>query len=469
MKRPHYPESSLAAREVETIILGYPEVKEVLTKVGAGSRGRITINDPSLSEIYVQLVDKSERSFSSAQFARHIKYHVMSEVPGVKVRPIDINIIGLRDDDAVQVTLSSDKESELKEVTEKVSGILRDIDGAVEVQNSIESGVATIVAEPLRHRMDLLNVDPARVGITLRTALEGNKDFTFHGFEDVLPIDIALKKERLNEIRDLKDLAIISDDGKLMKLSEVTSIEEERRYNRLERTNRQRSATVQSQVYGRPAGSVSRSFQASITSSDLSENIQLEFGGATKRTREGILSMLTALVVSIILVYAVLAILYNSFGMPLVILVSLPLATIGSFLLLALTGEALSIFSIMGLIILAGLVGKNAILVIDVSRKLMLNGQERHAALIDATRLRLRPILMTNLTMIIGLLPIALSSGAGSEWKNGLAWALIGGLSSSMLLSLVVVPVIYDLAFQFKQRLTSGTDRRQTSYNTIHQ
>lgn len=451
-------ETRFLAQDVESILLGYPEVVLVLTKVGSGSRGRITINDPSLAEMYVKLIDKSERRFSSAQFARHIKYRLMNEVPGLEVRPIDINIIGLRDDDAVQVTISGEDEKTINATARQLSGVLKKTPGAVEVQNSLETGLSTVIAEPIRSRMDLMDVDASIAAITFRTAIEGNKDFDLHLAPEVIPIHIQLKSDHVEGIEDLKKITVINEKGKLISFSDILHFEEKELYNRLERTNRNRSATVQSQVYGRPAGSVSRSFQANIASEPIDDSLTLTYGGATKRTRDGILSMAVALIISIFLVYAVLAVLYNSFGVPLVVLISLPLATIGAFFLLALTGEALSIFSIMGLIILAGLVGKNAILVVDVTRKYTNEGKEVKVALLEATRLRLRPILMTNLTMIFGLLPIALSAGAGSEWKNGLAWALIGGLSSSMLLSLIVVPVVYDWAIHLKKGLSLSSD-----------
>lgn len=155
--------------------------------------------------------------------------------------------------------------------------------------------------------------------------------------------------------------------------------------------------------------------------------------------------MIIAFGISIILVYLILVSLYDSFYYPFVVLFSIPLAIIGALLALALASQSLSIFSILGMLMLVGLVGKNAILVVDFTNNLREKGMELKEALIKATRLRFRPILMTNITMVIGLMPIALAQGAGSEWKNGLAWVLIGGLSSSMFLTLVIVPIIYYL------------------------
>lgn len=165
------------------------------------------------------------------------------------------------------------------------------------------------------------------------------------------------------------------------------------------------------------------------------------------------MTMASAFAISIILVYLILVALYDSYYYPFVVLFSIPLAIIGALLALALAKQSLSIFSILGLIMLVGLVGKNAILVVDFTNNLRTKGLELKEALIEATRLRFRPILMTNITMVIGLMPIALAQGAGSEWKNGLAWALIGGLSSSMFLTLIIVPVIYYLVERGLQKM----------------
>ena len=213
----------------------------------------------------------------------------------------------------------------------------------------------------------------------------------------------------------------------------------------LERTNRTPSVTIKSQVIGRTGGQVNREFRNSIAPLETGNDVRFIFGGQTKRTQEGIATMLVAFAASILLVYFVLVILYNSFRYPFVVLFSIPMALIGALLALALAMEALSIFSILGLVMLVGLVGKNAILVVDFAIRLQGEGRELNAALVEATRLRFRPVLMTNISMIIGLIPIALAAGAGSEWKNGLAWVIIGGLSSSMLLTLIVVPVVYTL------------------------
>jgi len=148
---------------------------------------------------------------------------------------------------------------------------------------------------------------------------------------------------------------------------------------------------------------------------------------------------------SIILVYLIMVALYDSFVYPFVVMFSIPLSVIGALLALSLTNNALNIFTILGLIMLIGLVAKNAIILVDFTNQMKAEGKSTHEALILANHARLRPILMTTIAMVIGMMPIALASGAGAEWKNGLAWVIIGGLLSSLFLTLIVVPVMYQI------------------------
>ncbi len=442
------------SRNAERLILAYPFVETVFTSVGTTSSGRISTNTSHLSEMYIKLVDKSERDFKTSHFARHLKYQLMESIPGLEARPIGINIIGLRDDDAVQFSVLGEEKSKVQSVAQDLVKALDTIQGTIEVQSSNSDLISTISMVPAPKRVALLELEMGRAGMALRTAINGHNTFRYRQGEETYPIQIELNKNALNNPADLENLSILNSKGQHVPLKDFVDIQEKEVSDLLERTNRSRSVSVKSQVFGRPGGSVGREFRQLVEDYNVPDDIDIIYGGATKRTREGLQSMIAALIISVFLVYSILAILYNSFRDPLVILFSIPLAAIGAFLSLALSGEALSIFSIMGLIILIGLVGKNAILVVDFTKKLRRDGMAMQEALLHATKLRFRPILMTNLTMIIGLLPIALSTGAGSEWKNGLAWVLIGGLASSMFLSLIVVPLVYQF-MHGRERITS--------------
>ncbi len=451
-------EMNRMTQRAEEILLSYPSVETVFTNVGTTSSGRISTDTENLAELFVRLVDKSERSFLTSQFARHIKYRLKEEIPGLDARPIEINIIGLRDDDAVQVTVQGQNEEDVYPTAEALAALLDEIPGTIEVQSSRQEDVSTIGIRPSRSRAELLHVSLAQTGQTIRVALNGHRDFYMTSTDGRIPINIRFRPEAREDISDLRSMSVLNSQGQHIPIYQLASIEEQFHPEILERTNRGRSVTIKSQVVGRPGGSVGRDFTNAISALQINEGLSLIYGGATKRTREGLQSMIGALIISVFLVYLILAALYNSFYYPLVVLFSIPLAVIGAFLALGLSGQALSVFSIMGLIMLAGLVGKNAILVVDFTNTLRERGLAIREALIEATRLRFRPILMTNLTMVIGLLPIALSTGAGSEWKNGLAWALIGGLSSSMLLTLIVVPLVYDSFESVRQKFRRKGD-----------
>jgi HAE1 family hydrophobic/amphiphilic exporter-1 len=186
----------------------------------------------------------------------------------------------------------------------------------------------------------------------------------------------------------------------------------------------------------------------------LPAGMSISYEGNMKQQAEAFGSMGMALIASIIFVYLIMVALYDSYIYPFVVLFSIPVALVGALLALAMNMQSLNIFSILGIIMLVGLVAKNAILLVDYTNQLKAQGLKTREALIESGRTRLRPILMTTIAMVIGMLPLALASGAGAEWKNGMAWALIGGLTSSMLLTLVLVPVMYTIIDRIKERFT---------------
>jgi HAE1 family hydrophobic/amphiphilic exporter-1 len=230
---------------------------------------------------------------------------------------------------------------------------------------------------------------------------------------------------------------------------------------RLERYDRIASVSIEGQVLGRASGDVGDEIKEKIAALALPPGVSVSYDGDMKYQAEAMGSLGFALLASIFLVYMIMVALYESYLYPFVVLCSIPLAVVGALLALALANANLGIFTMIGMIMLVGLVAKNAILVVDFTNQLRRGGTTVVRALLAATRLRLRPVLMTTMAMVIGLMPIALASGAASEWKNGLAWVLIGGLTSSMLLTLVVVPVVYLVTDAMKARVISFASPRR--------
>jgi HAE1 family hydrophobic/amphiphilic exporter-1 len=228
----------------------------------------------------------------------------------------------------------------------------------------------------------------------------------------------------------------------LIELNQIADINYGLGPSALERTNRISSITVKSGVTGRPSGTVGTEIKSAYEG-HIPEGITIREGGLMEQQGDAFGMLGYAFLAAIVLIYLIMVILYNSLLTPVIVLFSIPLSMIGAFLALALTMSPLSIFSIIGLIALIGLVAKNAILLVDFANHARNDkGMNIYDAIIEAGKNRLRPILMTTFAMIFGMLPIALATGNGAELKNGMAWVIIGGLTSSMILTLIVVPAV---------------------------
>ncbi|MEM7552168.1 MAG: efflux RND transporter permease subunit [Bacteroidota bacterium] len=432
-----------AAKTAEKIIQEYDVVESVFTTVGITSSGRLLLNTNNLAELSVKLVDKTKREISTSKFARKIKNELRSNIAGIEARPVEINLLGTRDDGPVELILSGQDERDLVSFAEKAVQLLDSIPGAVEIRSSAAKQTSEIRIDVNQESIRNLGINEGATAQLLRLAYNGDETSTFYQQDNQYPIKLILDKEDRSNLEDIKSLTVLTKTGSQIPVKQFASIESSISPSSLERTNRQRSITIQSQVIGTTSGNVANKLQEKLE--ELKSDINYEFTGNIQRQRESFITLGLAFGISVIFVYVVMVILYNSYKYPFVVLFSIPLALIGAIVCLGLSKSTLSIFSILGLIMLVGLVGKNAILVVDFANKLKIEGANTYDALVKAIRLRFRPILMTNISMVIGLLPIALASGAGSEWKNGLAWALIGGLSSSMILSLIIVPVVYSI------------------------
>jgi HAE1 family hydrophobic/amphiphilic exporter-1 len=194
------------------------------------------------------------------------------------------------------------------------------------------------------------------------------------------------------------------------------------------------------------------------------------WGGEVKRQKESMGALGTAMGIGLILVYLIMVALYDNFVYPFVVLFSILVSLIGAILALNLTASSMGIFTMLGMLMLLGLVAKNAILIVDFTNHLKTQGKSTYDALLESVRERMRPILMTTIAMVIGMIPIAIAKGSGAEWKNGLAWILIGGLTSSMFLTIIVVPMMYYIVDRIKDKLTfrknKGSDEELLSEST---
>jgi HAE1 family hydrophobic/amphiphilic exporter-1 len=341
-------------------------------------------------------------------------------------------------------------------VAEQYRNMVGTIPGTKFVQLSVKDRKPQVEVKLNRDKMTLLGINASQVGGALQNAFSGNSKSKFKQSGNEYDILISLDRYDRSNINDLRNLSFINNDGQAFVLSQFAEVRDGLGESVLQRSDRMGSITVNANVAGRPTGTVASEIKIKAAKIKLPEGIAVEYLGDVKNQADAFGSLGLALIIAIVLVYLIMVALYESVIYPFVVLFSIPVALIGALLALALAMETLNIFSIIGVIMLLGLVSKNAILIVDFTNQLKAEGRSVKEALIEAGKERLRPILMTTLAMIFGMLPIAIASGAGSEIKNGMAWVIIGGLTSSMILTLFVVPAMYliidKLAMKFKKK-----------------
>lgn len=431
-------------REVEAWLRQQLEVRSTYTVVGTNNKS-FGLNAPYLGEIHVFLTPfGEERTTPTDVYARQTKVKLDERIAGARISTAPIDILGLSFQ-PIEVMLNGPNLDSLLAVSKRVQGVMAGVPGCVEVAQSVEGGNPEVRVEVNRRRMADYGLAMAQVGLTLQTAFSGNSDARYRDGEYEYPIRIALDAFDRRNAENIRNLPIVNMLGNTVYVKQFAEVKENSAPTRLERRDRLPSVIFTAQVIGRPNGSVGRDIKAQLDSLKLPDGAYIKYGGDLKRQEQGLGTMKFALWTSLLLVYLIMVALYDNWSYPFVVLVTIPLCIIGAFLALALARENLTVFTGLGLLMLIGLVGKNAILVVDFANQLREEGYSLPEALATATRMRFRPVLMTNIAMVIGLLPIAMTGGAGSAWKNGLAWAIIGGLNSSMFLSLIVVPVVYGL------------------------
>lgn len=429
-------------RKIEELVLKRPEVQRVFSSVGYSGSQMAGSPTNYRSEMTVILKDKKDRSVTAEEFGDLMKKEIQ-RFPGVKVKAAPIGITGNANQAPIQIVLTGTDLDKLREAAELVLEVTAKIPGTADAELSTEDPKPELQVKIDRDRMASLGLSVAEVGTALQTAFNGNDNSKFRDGPFEYDIAISLDKFNRKSPDDVRSIPFINSKGQLITLSQFADVNQELGATKLERRDRVSSITVNAQVIGRPVGTVGADIQAAMKDKPLPDGISIQYSGQLQQQSDAFGSLGAAMLVAIIFVYLIMVALYDSFLYPFIVLFSLPVALIGALLALALALQNLSIFAIIGMIMLMGLVAKNAILLVDFTNHQREQGATVFDALIESGRERLRPILMTTLAMVFGMLPIALASGAGAETKNGLAWVIIGGLTSSLLLTLVLVPAAY--------------------------
>jgi HAE1 family hydrophobic/amphiphilic exporter-1 len=455
-----------AARQVEQIILDQvPETVAVLTSVGSsGASGMMSggSGGDNTASITVRLVDKSQRARSVTAVIEAIR-PLVKKVPEATISVNQSSALGMGSmGGAVSVQVSGDDLNTLIDLSDKVEAAVRSVPGTVDVLNAgaARAPETRIVID--RNRALDLGLSPAVVAGTLRTALSGSTTGTYKqtGATDV-DITVRLGEAVRSDFNQLLRLPLGYRNGQMITLDQVSTIERSQSAAHISRTDRQRVLTISAGVSGRGSADVTNEVEAAIRQQvTFPTGYSFQFSGFSQIQRESFADLGSALILSIILVYMLLVALFQSWLHPLAIMFSLPVALVGAFGGLWLFNKTLNMVSILGIILLVGVVTKNAILLVDFTNVLRQErGYSRKAALVEAGRLRLRPILMTTAAIVFALLPLLFGVSAGSEMRAPLAAVVIGGNISSTLLTLILVPVVYN-SFDAGSGLAASVLRR---------
>ncbi len=427
-------------RPAEEILRKMPEVRAVLYRLGIGGSVNRAI-------MMTSLIPKSERKKSQMDLKKEIR-EKLRRYPGLKVSAEDFSMIGGGQRQVpIQYSVRGPDLASIQTYTKQIAGEFSKKPGIVDVDTSLEMGKPELKVFIDRDKAADLGVDVATIAQVINLLISGETEVTKYKDETRgkrYDLRIRLNPEERRDPDDLGKLYVRSRDGRLVELRNFVRIQEGGGPSVINRVDRQRAITLFASLEGIPLGQAIEDLNG-IAGKILPADYLPKYKGQADTMKESFGYLLFAIVLGVIMAYMVLAAQFESFVHPFTVLLAMPLSFIGAFSALLLTGNTISIFSFIGLILLMGLVKKNAILLVDYTNVLRARGLSRREAILQAGPVRLRPILMTTFAMVFGMLPVAFGMGEGAESRSPMGIAVIGGLLTSLFLTLVVVPAAYDL------------------------
>ncbi|MBI4654446.1 MAG: efflux RND transporter permease subunit [Nitrospirae bacterium] len=427
-------------KKAEDIIRHTPEVKTVFYALGLGGEVNKGI-------MFISLKPRTEREKSQGEIMAGVRKK-FRQIPGLQGTAEDVSLVGggVRMV-PIQYSIRGRDLERLKEYTTSIVSEFSKLPGIVDIDTSLETGKPEFRVYIDRDKAADLGVDIATIAEAVNFLIGGEVDVTKYKDESRgrrYDVRARLFPDNRTDPDDIGRLYVRAKDGRLVELSNVVKIQEAGGPGTISRVDRQRAITLFANLEGKPLGTAKGELDE-IARKVLPPDYSGMYKGMGEMMGESFNYLMFALILGIIMAYMVLASQFESFIHPFTILLSLPFTFIGAFGALLITGKTINIFSLIGIILLMGLVKKNAILLVDYTNTLRTRGMERREAILQAGPVRLRPILMTTFAMIFGMMPIAIGIGEGAETRAPMAIATIGGLLTSLFLTLVVVPVAYDL------------------------
>jgi hydrophobe/amphiphile efflux-1 (HAE1) family protein len=445
-------ETNRITRQLEAMVAEMPDVRTQFAVAGGMFWGGSTGERAGLGAITVVLEPVTRRSLSADAWVQTLQRRINERgFAGARIFVRPPRIRGLRTSasgSAIALHIQGDDLGELQRIGDDIMHRVRGVPGLENLEPSTDEASPQLSIELDRERAAYLGLNAAAVGQTLRTALDGTVATRFTSGNQEYDLRVMFPRERFTSPEDLGSVALFpgAADGAPIYLRDVARVENVLGPTTILRENQNRVLRLTGDVITQVAsvGVVNDSIRARIAGLELPDGYGIVFGGEEEAIRENNRQLATVVLLAIFLVFVVMAVQYESFVNPLVILLAIPLSLVGVGLMLWLTGTSMSAPVLLGVILLAGIVVNNAILLVEYTEQgRRLRGLSREAAVVEAGAVRLRPIIMTTITTACGMLPLALGIGQGSELMQPLALAVVGGLTVSTLLTLFVVPSAY--------------------------
>jgi HAE1 family hydrophobic/amphiphilic exporter-1 len=433
-----FDESVREIAKVEREVLATPEVRQVFSTVGV--QGEIR-----KSTLRVQTSRKDERKRGLIEIKADLRRR-LAAMPFIEAKVADPEFMqGAPYEPPINLYIRGDDLAELQRISDDIVARIRKVPGAVDISSSLVAGKPEMVARVDRPRAADLGFSVGAVAAQLRGMVEGVVPSRLRDGDRQYDIRVRLAPEYRNDFGAIARAPIYSPSGAAVRAGDVVSLAPGLGPTTIDREQRRRQAKVGADLYNRPLGDVTNDISAAIADIKLPPRVEVGFAGDVELMQESAQGLVLALLLAVVFIYIVLASQFESFLEPFIIMLSLPLALVGALLLLLVTGKHLGMPAMIGVVMLMGLVTKNAILLVDYTNQLRAEGMPLEQAILKAGPVRLRPILMTTLAMILGMLPAVFGVGEGGEFRAPMAISTVGGLITSTLLTLVLVPVAYML------------------------
>lgn len=437
-------ETGEAVAKIEEVAGNIPEV--VMVSSSVGSPGGVNFNQMATEEfaqLFIRLLPVSQRERGIDEIVAEIRAGT-EKIPGADIK-VDSMESGGAPNAALEVSILGDDLETLRELGDIVAEEVRKVPGAVEVETSFGDGRPEMEIVVDRDKASYYGIGTGQVLSTIRTAFQGQVATRMKTGDNEIDVTVILPEEYREHMENLHEVMVSSPSGVIVPLTEIAEWTEEKSPDLIKRRNQSREVMISGDIQGRDLNSVIKDIKERLSHISIPSGYTIEYGGLSKEMAESFSSLTIALLLAVILVYMIMASQFESLLYPFIIMFSLPPTLIGVIFGLAVTGRSLSVNAFIGMIILAGIVVNNAIVLVDYINQLRKKGLSRFEAIVQAGPVRLRPILMTTLTTVLGLVPLAIGIGEGAEAQAPLATVVVFGLTFSTLITLVLVPVVYTM------------------------